>query len=74
MFIILLIFGAGFWFGKQNAGQQQKILKERFDNVSDSLTERIESMKDLDCLNQLLQQAIVSNNIDDFRQKISFQK
>ena len=28
-FLIILIFSVGFWFGKQNAGQQEKILKER---------------------------------------------
>ena len=29
LFLVILLFGIGFWFGKQNAGQQEKILAKR---------------------------------------------
>ncbi|MFK7839174.1 MAG: hypothetical protein AB8B83_02490 [Bdellovibrionales bacterium] len=33
--LVLLIFGAGFWFGKQNAGQQEKVLKGRVKTMAE---------------------------------------
>ena len=49
-FLVLLIFGAGFWFGKQYAGQQDKILKERVKSLAAQSEEMERSLVDMRCL------------------------
>jgi len=46
-FLILLIFGVGFWFGKQNAGQQEKILKQRVKDMREQSSEMEQSLIDM---------------------------
>jgi len=45
--LILLIFGAGFWFGKQNAGQQEKIMKQRVKDMSQQTSEMEQALIDM---------------------------
>ena len=46
-FLILLIFGVGFWFGKQNAGQQEKILKQRVKDMTEQSAEMEQALIDM---------------------------
>ena len=46
-FLVLLIFGVGFWFGKQNAGQQEKILKERVKSMAQQAEEMEQALIDM---------------------------
>ncbi len=46
-FILLLIFGTGFWFGMQTAGQQEKILRQRVKSMSTQAEEMEQSLIDM---------------------------
>ena len=46
-FIVLLIFVVGFWFGKQNAGQQERILKKRVDALTEQNQEMEQSLVEM---------------------------
>jgi len=46
-FLILMIFGAGVWFGKQNAGQQERILRDRVKNMTAQSEEMEQALIDM---------------------------
>ena len=45
--IVLLIFGVGFWFGKQNAGQQERILKAEVKEMRSNKKEMEQELIDM---------------------------
>jgi len=49
------------------------ILKDRFENIPSSAIARLQSIQELDLLNQLLQQAISIDSLDDFLESEVFQ-
>lgn len=46
-FLVLMLFGVGFWFGKQNAGQQERILKQRVQTLTSEATEVEQALIDM---------------------------
>ena len=62
---------------KTSSVKQQKliiaILNDRFNELPDNIIDRIKSTDDLDHLNQLLQQAMIIDNLDDLIQSEVFQ-
>lgn len=45
--VVFFIFGLGFWFGNQNAGQQEKILRERVKSMTVQAEEMEQSLIDM---------------------------